>query len=254
MIKRIGLAWLLCSSVSYASGIHVTDYSNIYQNTLTATESVKQTAQQLQQYQTQIQQLEDQVRNTLAPSVYLWDEVQQVQESAFAVANTLDRFKSEHGSLSNYLRKFRDLDFYRAAPCYGNPGCTPQDLENLKQGEVAGAAAQKQANDRVIKGLERQQQQIKADAARLQQLQNQAQQARGRMQALQAANQLASHQSAQLLQMRTMMVTQNAAQTARAQTVAAREARQFAAHEAVVKSEFKKSPPLDYYKYQRSLL
>lgn len=249
----IGLLFMVNGSV-YASGIQVIDHSNVYQSTITATQSVKQTLQQIEQYQTQVQQLEDQIRNTAAPGVYLWDQTQHIAESAFNVANTLDRFKSEHGSLHNYLKKFHDLDFYRAAPCYGYPGCTPQDLENLKQSEVVGAAAQKQANDRVIKGLAFQQRQIKADAVRLQQLQQQAQQAKGRMEALQAANQLSSHQSAQLLQVRTLMVTQNAAQTARAQTVAAREARQMAAHEAAVKGEFKKSQPFNYMNYVRSPL
>ena len=61
------------------------------------------------------------------------------------------------------------------------------------------------------------------------------------MEAIQYANQLASHQSNQLLQLRGLLMAQIAAENARDQTVAAREARQQATREVIWESRYKKS-------------
>lgn len=68
-----------------------------------------------------------------------------------------------------------------------------------------------------------------SDAANLRLLQSQATSAQGQMQAIQAANQFASAQNNQLLQIRSLLAAQAAAQATRAENVADREAMQAAA-------------------------
>ena len=55
------------SSVIKADGLAVIDMANIKQTTTTAIENVAQTLKQIEQYQTQLQQYENMIRNTLAP-------------------------------------------------------------------------------------------------------------------------------------------------------------------------------------------
>ena len=82
---------------------------------------------------------------------------------------------------------------------------------------------------------------VDATALTAEQLQAKAQSSQGRMEAIQYANQLASHQSNQLLQLRGLLMAQIAAENARDQTVAAREARQQATREVIWESRYKKS-------------
>ena len=120
-------------------------------------------------------------------------------------------------------------------------GGTEENRKALLEAEELGSKAQKNANDNVVKTLENQQTALKADAANLEQLQAKAQSSQGRMEAIQYANQLASHQSNQLLQLRGLLMAQIAAENARDQTVAAREARQQATREVIWESRYKKS-------------
>lgn len=90
--------------------------------------------------------------------------------------------------------------------------------------------AQKRANDAVWKGIEQQDSQLRDDARQLERLQSQASSAGGRMEAIQAGVQLASNQSAQLLQIRTLLLQQQQFEAARAQAVSDREAQELAAH------------------------
>ncbi|MBL8501108.1 MAG: conjugal transfer protein TrbJ, partial [Nitrosomonas sp.] len=52
------------SSVTKAGGMAVIDMANIKQTTTTAIENVAQTLKQIEQYQTQLQQYENMIRNT----------------------------------------------------------------------------------------------------------------------------------------------------------------------------------------------
>ena len=70
------------------------------------------------------------------------------------------------------------------------------------------AQAQKQANDGLFKGIDQQQDSLQADARQLERLQSAAQGAVGQMQAIQYANQLASAQGNQLLQIRGLLIAQ----------------------------------------------
>ncbi|EFK1831396.1 conjugal transfer protein TrbJ, partial [Escherichia coli] len=85
--------------------------------------------------------------------------------------------------------------------------------------------------DAVFKVLDEQQETLQRDADNLADLQTQVTGAQGQMEAIQAANQLASAQTNQLLQIRSLLVAQQNAATTLAQAQADKEAQQAAASE-----------------------
>jgi P-type conjugative transfer protein TrbJ len=222
---------LLIACHANAGGMPVIDAANLQQATMSAIEAVNQTAKQAEEYALQLQQYEDQLRNTMAPSAYLWDRANQTMNRMLGLMDTMNYYRQMAGSLNSYLYKFQDAGYYRQSPCFGPSGCSTADMEKVRQSDWEGSTAQKKANDAMLRGLEEQQNQLDIDSRNLERLQSQAQGAQGRMEALQAANQIASNQAAQLLQLRTLLVQQQAAEAARAQAIADREAKELAGHE-----------------------
>lgn len=224
-----------------AGGMPVIDVTNIAQTAISASENVKQTLRQIEQYQLQLQQYEDQIRNSLAPSAYLWDEANQIMEKVVGTIDTLENYKQQAGSIDAYLAKFQDVSYYRSSPCFGPNGCTEEQMQALRQSQTAGSQAQKWANDAAIKGIELQQKQLQQDADNLVRLQGSVESAEGRMEAIQLANQLASEQAVQLMQIRSLLLAQQAAEVARLQADADKEAMAKAAHEQAIRGQFEKS-------------
>lgn len=224
-----------------AAGLPVIDASNLTQNIMTATESVAQTLQQIEQYRTQLQQYENMLQNTVAPVSYIWDQAVTTMNQLRAAIDTLNYYKRQLGSIDAYLAKFQDVDYYRNSPCFREGGCTEAQWAVLKEQQNLGSQAQKKATDALFKGLDKQQDAMVADALTLQRLQSSAEGARGQMEALGYANQLASHQANQLLQLRALFIAQQNAIITRQQVIADREAREAAAAEQLRKGTFKPS-------------
>lgn len=218
---------------SAPAGIPVIDAGNLTQNVMTAMESVAQTLKQIEQYQTQLQQYENQLQNTLAPAAYLWDQAQSTINGLMIAIDTLDDYKRELGSLDAYLGKFQDVAYYRGSPCFSAGGCSEAERAVMAENRRLASESQKKANDALFRGLDRQQEALKADARTLEQLQSRAQSATGQMQAIQYANQLASQQAQQLLQIRGLLIAQQNAIASRNQVLVDREARETAAHEGI---------------------
>lgn len=126
-------------------------------------------------------------------------------------------------------------------PCFNGGQCSEAELNALLQQEANASEAQKRANDAMLRGLELQEVAMKADARQLTRLQEQAQGAPGQMAALQAANQLASAQTNQLLQIRGLMVAAQNAEATRLAAIADKEAIQAAGDERFRQGSFKKS-------------
>jgi type IV secretion system protein TrbJ len=229
-----------------AGGLPVIDASNLTQNLMTAIESVAQTLKQIEQYKTQLQQYENMLQNTLAPAAYIWDRAVTTMNQLRAAIDTLNFYKSQLGSIDAYLAKFQDVNYYRNSPCFREGGCTDAQWEALKEQQTLGSQAQKKATDALFKGLDKQQDTMVADALTLQRLQSNAQDARGQMEALGYANQLASHQANQLLQIRALLIAQQNAIVTRQQVIADREAQQAAAAEQLRKPRFKPSPKREW--------
>ncbi|MBS0554864.1 MAG: P-type conjugative transfer protein TrbJ, partial [Proteobacteria bacterium] len=111
----------------------------------------------------------------------------------------------------------------------------------MQENRRLAAESQKKANDALFRGLDRQQDALRADARTLEQLQSGAQGAGGQMQALGYANQLASQQANQLLQIRALLIAQQNAVAARMQAEADREAQIIAADEQFRRGAYRPS-------------
>jgi P-type conjugative transfer protein TrbJ len=213
------------------AGIPVIDAANLSQTVVAAAENVAQTIKQIEQYQTQLQQYENMLKNTAAPAAYIWDKATGTINKLLGAVDTLNYYKNSLGSVDKYLAKFQNASFYKSSPCFTAKGCSEAEWTAIKEVQRLGSEAQKKANDAMFKGLEQQQKSIEDDAAQLEKLQAGAQGAEGQMQALGFANQLASHQASQLLQMRAMLASAQNAIATRNQVLVDREALQQAKSE-----------------------
>jgi P-type conjugative transfer protein TrbJ len=224
MAFAIGLWWTTPASAQWA----VVDAANVVQSTITAKESVAQTLKQIQQYQTQLQQYENMLRNTAAPTMHTWDQAQATMNQLRASIDTLGYYKNTLGSVDTYLGKFKDMTTYQASRCFSYNGCSQAEWEAMQASQRLGSQAQKKANDALFRGLDRQQDAMVADARQLERLQASAQGAQGQVQAIGYANQLASHQANQLLQIRGLLIAQQNVIATRNQVLADREAQEAA--------------------------
>ena len=215
------------------AGVPVIDGANLGQNIMNVIESVAHTAKQIQQYQTQLQQYENMLKNTTQPSMQIWDAATTTMNQLRGSIDTLNYYKTSLGSIDAYLGKFKDTAGYRANPCFSPTGCTPAEWSALKDQERIGSESQKKATDALFKGLEKQQDAMESDATQLQRLQSAANGAQGQMEAIGYANQLASHQSNQLLQIRGLLIAQQNAVATRNQALADREAKEAAASDQI---------------------
>lgn len=247
----IAALWLSLTLVpsAHATGIPVFDATNLQQNAVSALESVNQTIKQIEEYALQLQQYEDQIKNSLAPAAYVWSKAQNTMNKIMDLQNALNGYINTAGNMDSYLAKFGNVNTYKSSPYFGASGGSKEQAEKLMESETVGSEAQKTANDNMMRTLEQQQQALREDAANLEQIQSSATSAQGRMEAIQYANQLAAHQSNQLLQLRALMMAQQAAEAARNQTISAREARQQAADEKALESRFTESPKTNWLEY-----
>ena len=191
---------------------------------------MSQTLKQVEQYGTQLQQYENQLKNTVAPAAYVWDQANSTITKLRGATDTLSYYKQQAGSIDGYLSKFQDVNYYKNSPCFSNGSCSPAEQAAIQQSQELGSQTQKKANDAMFQGLDQQQTNLQGDAAQLELLQSQAGSADGQMKAIQAGNQLASNQANQLLQIRSLMITQQNAIATRMQAEADINARQQAAH------------------------
>jgi P-type conjugative transfer protein TrbJ len=228
------------------AGIPVFDGANLGQNLITAIENVAHTLKQIQQYKTQLQQYQNMLQNTTAPSQQIWDSATTTMNLLRGSIDTLSFYKNNLGSIDAYLRKFKDASEYRNSPCYSVRGCTQAEWSAMTASERLGSESQKRATDALFKGLDRQQDSMQADALQLQSLQSAARGSVGQLEAIGYANQLASHQSNQLLQIRGLLIAQQNAIATRNQALADREAKEAAASTGIRTGNFTRTPPKAY--------
>ena len=172
------------------------------------------------------------MQNTAAPSSFTWANASQTISGLTNTLNTLSGFQSQFGSLANYVNNYQNLTQYANSACFNSIACTPGALASLNNTLKLGSQAQQQANAAEIKAIDSQQTALQTDAATLQRLQANAQTASGQMQAIGYANQLASNQANQLLQLRALLIAQQTAEATRNQVIADREAQQDAADQS----------------------
>lgn len=222
------------------AGIPVIDGTNVVQTTISAVNNVQAVTKQIQQYQTQLQQYENMLQNTVAPAAYIWDQANSTINKLLQVQDTLNYYKNQAGSLDAYLKRYQDVNYYRTSSCFNE--CTASEISALREAEQNSSGARKKANDAVFKVIDEQQNTLQSDADNLAELQTQASGAQGQMEAIQAANQLASAQTNQLLQIRSLLVAQQNAAATLAQAQADKESQQIAADEKALAGENTPSP------------
>ncbi|TSH90806.1 P-type conjugative transfer protein TrbJ [Verticiella sediminum] len=224
------------------AGIPVIDGTNLSQTTVTAIQQVAQVQKQIEQYSTQLQQYENMLQNTAAPAAYIWDQAQSTINGLMQSIDTLNNLTNQAGSLDAYLGKFQDVSYYKSSPCFTSAGCSDTERTALEKTRALASQSQKAANDALFKGIKDQQDNLKSDARQLERLQSQAQGAKGQMEAIGYANQIASQQSNQLQQIRGLLLAQQNAIGAQLQARTDREAQQEAAHKASTESRIGKTP------------
>jgi len=230
----------------FGVGDVVFDPTNEANTLVSSVQNVAQTLKQVKQYGTQLQQYQNELKNTVAPASYIWDQANSTMNKLRGATDTLSYYKQQAGSIDGYLSKFQDMNYYKNSPCFSNGSCSPAERAAIQQSQVLGSQSQKKANDAMFQGLDQQQSNLQSDAAQLQLLQSQAGSADGQMKAIQAGNQLASNQANQLLQIRGLMITQQNAIATKMQADADREAQYAAASEQLRRSKYQKSPVVNW--------
>ncbi len=201
----------------FTAAIPVLDASNLSQNVISAMENVAHTAKQIQQYQLQLQQYENMIRNTTQPSQQIWDAATTTMNQLRSSIDTLSYYKQNLGSIDTYLARFKDTAAYRSHPCFSVRGCTQEQWAAMSEQEQLGSNTNKRATDAMFRTIDKQQNAMIDDAAQLSRLQSAASNAQGQLQAIGYANQLASHQTNQLMQIRALLIAQQNALAAREQ-------------------------------------
>ncbi|MEO6679489.1 MAG: P-type conjugative transfer protein TrbJ [Pseudomonas sp.] len=242
MNKPITSRWIhgLFASLPFqaaVAGIPVFDGANTSQTAISAIQNVAAVAKQIEQYKIQLEQYQNMLENTAAPAAYIWDQADQTISKLLTAQDTLSYYKAQAGSLERYLYRYQDTAFYNTAPCVGLQGCTAQDQQAIANAQVETSSARKRANDALLRSVANQQETLQADADALASIQRQATTATGRMQAIQSANQLASAQTNQLLQIRSLLVAQQNAIATDAQVKADREAQNAVADKRVLSGD-----------------
>ena len=224
-----------------AQGIPTIDIQNVVQSTISALQNVMAVQKQIEQYQTQLQQYENMLVNSANPSAFNWDAVQSTITKLNQASNTLKPLTAQAGGIDAFLQQTKDFAGYSTSACFTSAGCSTNERAALASANAAGSQSQKAANDDAMRTIALQQQSLQNDAMNLQMIQSQASGAQGQMQAIQAANQFASAQGNQLLQIRTLLLAAQNAVAARDRVVADREAQQSAAGQQLRQGSFRAS-------------
>ena len=241
--KRTALSVSLALFCSIANaGIPVADGLNLSQTTIGAMQAVAAVTKQIEQYQKQLEQYENMLVNTAAPAAYIWDEANLTITKLVQAQQTLQYYENQIGSIDAYLSKYGSVYTYRNSECFKAGGCSDAGRAAIRDRRAFQSDAVNRTNADVIKTVGAQQATLNADANNLKRLQSQAGSADGQMKALQAANQLASAQTNQLLQLRALLTAQSQAAATLAQQQADRQSQEDAASELFRSGSFKKTP------------
>jgi len=218
-------ALLACAPHRASAQLPVTDAAGNAQwirQTVTQIKSLAQQAQsyatQLAQYQTQLNQYANMVTNTIALPQEAWSTVQNDIMRVQALSNAASLLSGNSGSLISRLQNAQGYA-NQAASLPGNIG---SQITGYQQTIGANLSA-------MGKTLGMQQGQEADNAALLATLQRHSQSAAGQMQAIQAGNELAHAQAAQLMQIQATLATTAQMQATQIAVEADRKASQDAA-------------------------
>lgn len=217
--KFVLFAAMSASHSANAGGILVYDGINNVQTTVSAIENVAQTIQMAKQFKTQMEQWNDERKNSKSSDNYVWDKTDSTMDKLLKTVDAVSPMLEGQG-LDKYLAGYKTLRYYTSdemKECFKNAACVAAHAAEIQEAQGQRSTQQAQANQAAMRSVVNQQQQIIQDAKNLRQLQRTAQTAEGRKAAIDAANMLASAQVDNLLKMREILNTQQQMQAAQAQ-------------------------------------
>ncbi len=224
-----------------ATGIPVVDVAGLHQSILQVIENTSQTLKMIEQYETQLQQYQVQLKNSMNLSSFIWTDAKQEIDSLIQSIDTLKHYKNQAGNIEDYLDKFQDFGFYKSHSCFQADGCNESERNKITENRQKASEARKRTNDALMRSIDYQQKRIANDAYQLQQIQTNAESAAGQLEAIQYATQIAGNQAHQLMQIRSLLVAQQNASAALMQSDLDKDAQEKAAGIVFRKSAYKQS-------------
>ncbi|KXU36988.1 hypothetical protein AXE65_04205 [Ventosimonas gracilis] len=197
----------ITAPTAQASGIPTVDVAAIVQAILQVMESIEQTTALMDQYQTQLEQYENQLQHSLAPAAYIWEQASLTMSKLERAQAMLDVYNRQLGGLEGYLDQFKDISWYKRSPCFSKNGCTPEELEAMRELKERMDKTQVQTNRAAAESATKQLDNTKKYTENLAQIKQQASRAQGQLQAIGATNQLAGFQGDQLIDINTQLAT-----------------------------------------------
>jgi P-type conjugative transfer protein TrbJ len=230
-------AAVLTVAVPAPAGVPVIDYSNLFQNTTTALKTVAMAAKQVEQYQLQLQQYANEIKQAtgLADVARVYQQYTQTQQQ---LAQIYGQF-SNGGSLQNYLNQFQNVQYWEQVPPANYPAAAQQNWAQNSQ-------TQKQQNDNWALAIAQHQQLLEQDAARLQAAQQSAAGADGQLAAIQASAQVNAAVANQLMEIHALLLQEQQALQARQASQANDEAMRKAATDQFYRSTYQPAQRIDY--------
>lgn len=199
----------------------VFDASNLAQNVVSASESITQTQQQIQQITNQLNQYKRMLQDATNPGNWNWGDIEATLDQLKYTMGSLNKVAGSVGGMNQYLDSFGSHDKYNSGTLYGSDNST-----SLYAGDLAGANLQKESADDLLKLVQEQTEAMNTYGQELEQLKSQSSSAAGQQEAIQAGNQLASMQIQLLSQIHALLMAQNTMMAAQAETQINREAQQ----------------------------
>lgn len=206
------VALLLCSvfvmSPMRAQAIPVFDASSFAQELVTAIEAVDQTLGQIEDYKLQIMQFQQMVRDGVADVVYTWDRLESIHDRIAHLDEEVLQFAED---MVLWAEQLKTREYYRTSPCYGSDlRCYRAEWQNTidsyRTWQLETTESQRRTLRLMIETLGLERKKLRASNDALQDLQQQATNADGQWEQLQAANLLTAQLGDQLAAMRELMV------------------------------------------------
>ena len=122
---------------------------------------------QVEEYKTQLDQYANQLQNTMAPAMNIWDDATTTMNRLRGAIDTLKFYKTRLGSLDSYLKKFGISRLHEFAVLQRQRRLYSDRVNKLEETRSLGYESQQRANRALFEGLEQQQNAIEDDARQL---------------------------------------------------------------------------------------
>ena len=163
-------------------------------------------AKQVMQFEVMLNQFKTQIRNTIGPLFFIYDQVQDIRSQIQSLDNLSTTYQIL-GGIDYFVKDNKSLGDYIANNCQKLHICNAKSVLEWKKQQ---STVQTALDNSLLQMNAKQQQIIQADTQTIANLQNVVQQADGRMKAQQDTNQILLEVAHQVLELRTSLISQNA--------------------------------------------